>query len=70
MLCVIYCTSDESLHMWCRLRDASKGPVMEPESGAELCMDIQPTVLHLVGSQPLTSSVVTLITHIIIALEQ
>lgn len=68
MLCVILCENDECLHMWCRPKDASEEPVREPECDAELSMHIQPTALHLVGSQPLISSVVTLITHIIIAL--
>lgn len=68
MLCVILCENDECLHMWCRLKDANEEPVREPERDAELSMHSQPTALHLVGSQPLTSSVVTLITHIIIAL--
>lgn len=70
MLCVIICENDECLHMWCERKDASKEPAREPECDAALSMHVQPTAVHLVGSQPLISSVVTLITHRIIALVQ
>lgn len=68
MLCVIICENDECPHMWWGHKHASKEPVREPEHDAALTMHNQPTAVRLVESQPLISSVVTLIMHRIIAL--
>lgn len=70
MLCVVICENDECLCMRCGQKDASKEPVREPECDAALPVHSQPTAVHLVGSQPFISSVVTLITRRIIALVQ